>query len=806
MRYKEIRSIKNQQLNEAAPLLLIPPALAAGRVAAPAIARFFSSLAARFGQQTAKEVAKKAGYAGSAAAAAGIAKVATDQPSTDQPVLTSQQIDSAIQSAQQKAQQAGMSMSPALTAATTLANTAINRITGTPSTEPAVSTDVNQTALARAGQMTGDREDAALGQAQTQFATRQDREESARRQSTELAQSQQALQSTGGGAGAFDPDSTTRAAQRATGAAELDRFNRKGQANQFQQAETDRAISQRRSIELAQSQQALQSTGGGAGAFDPDSTTRAAQRATGAAELDRFNRKGQANQFQQAETDRAIARRQSTELAQSQQALQSTGGGAGALDPDSATRAAQRTTGAAELDRFNRKGQANQFQQAIEQRRAQAEQNYSDAVEAGDRDSMATYRAELERLQQLAGSTQADGTQGETAARRMADLEASNAETDQAMGRAAQAELKRTNDAAAQQGAAISQAVARGQQSDRREQADRAQAERASQDRASDNQLIQRTQAELKRSNDAAALAGAETSAQIRAAQRAAERDAAANARDRDEGAVFRANARDAAANARDRDEAIPYRSEIAAAQQRAADYELDKIRRLSQAQSVPISGTRPDDREAAPPVAVPGSTTGTSAQPATGAVPGTGASSPPVAIPTPVTGAGAAAVPVSTTNVQTVAPPVATVAPPVIPPVPPPPPVMPTSVTAGGKEYATLSQIAQKYNTNVDALMRANPNIRNADAIQAGQKINLPAATERTGGSVYAGGVGTAADTAAKVASGQYQDYLSAQRSVATAPIPEPPAGGSRITAGTWSPDEVKESLARIKLLAGLK
>jgi LysM repeat protein len=682
MRYKEIRSIKNQPLNEAAPLLLIPPALAVGRVAAPAIARFFSSLTARFGQQTAKEVAKKAGYAGSAAAAAGIAKVATDQPSADQPVLTSQQIDSAIQSAQQKAQQAGMSMSPALTAATTLANTAINRITGTPSTEPAVSTDVNQTALARAGQMTGDREDAALGQAQTQFATRQDREESARRQSTELAQSQQALQSTGGGAGALDPDSTTRAAQRATGAAELDRFNRKGQANQLQQAETDRAIAQRR---------------------------------------------------------------------------------------------------------------------------AQAEQNYSDAVEAGDRDSMATYRAELERLQQLAGSTQADGTQGETAARRIADLEASNAEIDQAMGRAAQAELKRTNDAAAQQGAVISQAVARGQQSDRREQADQSQAERASQDRASDSQLIQRAQAELKRTNDAAALSGAETSAQVRSAQRAAERDTAANARDRDEGAVFRANARDAAANARDRDEAIPYQGEITAAQQRAADYELDKIRRLSQAQSVPISGTQPDDRRAAPPAAVPSSPAGVSAQPASGAVPGSGVSSPPAAIPTPVTGTGAAAVPV-TTNAQTAAPPVAAVAPPAIPPVPPPPPVTPTSVTAGGKEYATLSQIAQKYNTNVDALMRANPNIRNADAIQAGQKINLPAATERTGGSVYAGGVGTAADTAAKVASGQYQDYLSAQRSVATTPIPEPPAGGSQITAGTWSLDDIKESLSRIRQLAGLK
>jgi LysM repeat protein len=491
----------------------------------------------------------------------------------------------------------------------------------------------------------------------------------------------------------------------------------------------------------------------------------------------------------------------------------------------------QRAVGDSELARFNRKEQANRLQQAeadraIAQRRAQAEQNYSDAVEAGDRDSMATYRAELARLQQLAGSTQTDGTQGEVEARRATAYDNALNATDQQLGRLAQqtadtaanaaadrqliqrtqAELKRRNDAAAQQGYAISQAVTRGQQSDRREQADQAQAERTSQDRASDGQLIQRTQAELKRRNDAAALAGAEISARVRAAQRAAERDTAANARDRDEGAVFRAAERDTAADARDREEAIPYQGAITAAQQRAADYELDKIRRLSQAQSVPISGTQPEDRRTAPPVAVPGSTPGASTQPASGAVPGTGVISPPVAIPTPVTGAGAAAVPVSTTNVRTAAPPVAAVAPPVVPPVPPPPPVRPASVIAGGEEHATLSQIAQKYDTNVDELMRLNSNIRNADAIYAGQTINLPSADKRVGGSVYAGGVGTASDTAAKVASGQYQDYFSAQRSVQSSPIPEPSAGGSQTTAGTWSSNAVKESLSRIQQLAGIK
>lgn len=64
------------------------------------------------------------------------------------------------------------------------------------------------------------------------------------------------------------------------------------------------------------------------------------------------------------------------------------------------------------------------------------------------------------------------------------------------------------------------------------------------------------------------------------------------------------------------------------------------------------------------------------------------------------------------------------------------------------------LSTIAADNYMSVEDLMQANPGITNADVLRAGQHINIPSAT---GSDVYANGVGTAADTAAKVASGAY-------------------------------------------------
>ena len=76
------------------------------------------------------------------------------------------------------------------------------------------------------------------------------------------------------------------------------------------------------------------------------------------------------------------------------------------------------------------------------------------------------------------------------------------------------------------------------------------------------------------------------------------------------------------------------------------------------------------------------------------------------------------------------------------------------------------LSKIALANNTSVKELQGLNPQLAaasgatggqslNPDVIFPGQQITLPPGTP--GADVYAGGVGTAADTAAKVASGQY-------------------------------------------------
>lgn len=75
------------------------------------------------------------------------------------------------------------------------------------------------------------------------------------------------------------------------------------------------------------------------------------------------------------------------------------------------------------------------------------------------------------------------------------------------------------------------------------------------------------------------------------------------------------------------------------------------------------------------------------------------------------------------------------------------------------GTEYTvvkgdTLSDLAKANNVSVDDMMKANPDITNPDVLKAGQEIKIPSATSNA---VYDQGVGTASDTAAKVASGQY-------------------------------------------------
>lgn len=67
------------------------------------------------------------------------------------------------------------------------------------------------------------------------------------------------------------------------------------------------------------------------------------------------------------------------------------------------------------------------------------------------------------------------------------------------------------------------------------------------------------------------------------------------------------------------------------------------------------------------------------------------------------------------------------------------------------------LSHIAQQFKVSVEQLLQANPQITNPDFIKAGETLKIPAAI---GQQIYQSGVGTAADTAAKVASGAYKPY----------------------------------------------
>ena len=88
------------------------------------------------------------------------------------------------------------------------------------------------------------------------------------------------------------------------------------------------------------------------------------------------------------------------------------------------------------------------------------------------------------------------------------------------------------------------------------------------------------------------------------------------------------------------------------------------------------------------------------------------------------------------------------------------------TTITA--PPGSDLSTIAQQYGVSVDQMLQANPQVTHADQILSGETLNIPAST---GQSVYQGGVGTAADTAQKVATGAYQNRPGFNESKKSAP-----------------------------------
>ena len=99
---------------------------------------------------------------------------------------------------------------------------------------------------------------------------------------------------------------------------------------------------------------------------------------------------------------------------------------------------------------------------------------------------------------------------------------------------------------------------------------------------------------------------------------------------------------------------------------------------------------------------------------------------------------------------------------PPVTPDVPvTPPDINPNLVDMIVRKDQVLSQIAKDTGHSVGELLQANPQISNPDALVPGSTLHIP--LNGTSPDIYTGGVGTAADTAAKVAGGTYTDVPSA-------------------------------------------
>jgi LysM repeat protein len=74
-----------------------------------------------------------------------------------------------------------------------------------------------------------------------------------------------------------------------------------------------------------------------------------------------------------------------------------------------------------------------------------------------------------------------------------------------------------------------------------------------------------------------------------------------------------------------------------------------------------------------------------------------------------------------------------------------------------------TLSQIAKSNGVSVKDMMDANPDITNPDVLKTGQSLQIPQSTGEY--NVYDQGVGTQADTLAKIKSGEYTDSPISRR-----------------------------------------
>ena len=92
--------------------------------------------------------------------------------------------------------------------------------------------------------------------------------------------------------------------------------------------------------------------------------------------------------------------------------------------------------------------------------------------------------------------------------------------------------------------------------------------------------------------------------------------------------------------------------------------------------------------------------------------------------------------------------------------PGPTPAPTPTPDIVPGGTitvpQGTDLSNLAKQTGTGVDQWLAVNPQITNADYVIGGETLKVPTGA----GQIYQGGVGTAADTAAKVASGAYKPY----------------------------------------------
>ena len=113
-------------------------------------------------------------------------------------------------------------------------------------------------------------------------------------------------------------------------------------------------------------------------------------------------------------------------------------------------------------------------------------------------------------------------------------------------------------------------------------------------------------------------------------------------------------------------------------------------------------------------------------------------------------------------------------------------------------KSGDTLSGIAQRYHTSVDKLMQANKQIKDANVIQAGAKLNIPGSKDefipskggKSGGAGGSGGTqassgAQAAPPASNAPAGQVGDWIrQAQQILAANGMPADKMNGQQIAA----------------------